>query len=216
MIRSLLMTGVGVMALGTAAYGQAGNAVYTLSPDKPMNGYYGKSSRNPIPASLAVDASWMEFVRQAAVTNKAEVKLAELAQERGSNESVKEFARMMVEDHSKADNELTQIAKEHSVNVPTQLDAKHRALYNRLSKLSGEAFDRAYSKAMVDGHKQAVAMFQARANNGRNTDLRVWAANTLPKLRHHLEMALDMRADVTGRTSSSGSSTIHAGHNGSR
>jgi putative membrane protein len=76
-------------------------------------------------------------------------------------------------------------------------------LYNRLSRLDGAAFDRAYMKAMVADHQRAVQMFTARANNGRNTDLRSWTATTLPTLRKHLEMAQDIYASL-GRSASSG------------
>jgi len=95
-----------------------------------------------------------QFVQQAAVAGMAEVQLGQLAQQRASNNQVKEFARMMVRDHTKANNELKQAAKGQNIQLPTQLDQKHQDLMQRLQQLRGADFDREYMSAMVDGHME--------------------------------------------------------------
>jgi putative membrane protein len=194
-VRSLCATALAVLLCGVPATAQNGT-VYTLSPDKPENGFYGKSTRNPVPAEHAMFADWQPFVNQAAQDSLAEVRLGELALQKASSDRVKEFAQHMIDDHSKANQELAGLVGEKGLTVPSQPAAKHMALYNRLSRLEGAAFDRAYMKAMVEDHIKAVAMFEKHGNNGRNTDLRMWVASTTPKLRRHLEMAYDVASDV--------------------
>ena len=82
------------------------------------------------------------FAEQAMMANTAEVKLGELAGQRAQSAAVKEFAQMMVRDHTKGLNDLKQAVKGQGIDEPSQLDAKHQALYDRLSKLSGAEFDR--------------------------------------------------------------------------
>src|SRR5438270_4594202 len=88
------------------------------------------------------------FVNQAASGGMAEVKLATLAMDRGQSMEVKQFARKMLEDHTKANTELQGLAEKKSLPLPTALDAKHKLAYDKLAKLDGAAFDREYMKAM--------------------------------------------------------------------
>jgi putative membrane protein len=85
---------------------------------------------------------------KAASGGKAEVELGRLASERGTSDAVKQFAQRIVTDHGKADEELTQLAQRPGIALPSDLDAKHKQLIDRLAKLSGAEFDRAYSRGM--------------------------------------------------------------------
>jgi putative membrane protein len=169
-----------------------------------MNGgkrYLGMNHPSTLPASLQTTPDAIDFMRKAAIDGMTEVKLGELAQSNGSSDAVKEFGRHMVADHTMANRQLTHLASDLGVDLPANLDSKHQALYNRLSRLSGPSFDRAYARAMLDAHEKAVHLFTARANNGRNTDLRSWTATTVPTLRKHLDMAHDLYASVMGHSS---------------
>ena len=86
-----------------------------------------------------------------------EVELGQMAQQRATDPEVKQFAEMMVRDHTKAKNELKQAVKGSGIDEPKQLDKKHQALYDMLSQLNGAAFDREYMAAMVDGDDDPVA-----------------------------------------------------------
>jgi putative membrane protein len=119
----------------------------------------------------------------------AEVELGKLAQQRGTGDQVKEFGDHMVQDHSKANEELKTIAAAKGVQVPVDLDEKHKAAMQMLQKLSGGEFDRAYMKQMVADHKQTVADFKRQAESGKDADVKSFAASTLPKLEEHLKMA---------------------------
>src|SRR3954471_2797640 len=99
------------------------------------------------------------FAKEAAVGGMAEVELGNLGRERASSADVKQFADRMVTDHSKANDELKQWAQQKSVTLPSELDAKHKATRDRLGKLSGAAFDKAYMHEMLMDHQQDVAAF---------------------------------------------------------
>jgi len=100
----------------------------------------------------------------------AEVQLGMLASERGTNPDVKAFGRMMVKDHSQANKELAQTAAQLKVQPPKELDAKHRDLANRLSKLQGGEFDREYMTAMVQGHEEVLKQLRAFTGNQLTTN----------------------------------------------
>ena len=104
-----------------------------------------------------------EFVEHMMMDNQAEIELGKLAQERASSADVKAFGQTLVTDHTKANEELSQIASRLQVNAPTQLDKKHQELQKKLSTLQGAAFDREYLKAMVDGHEKDVRELKKKA-----------------------------------------------------
>lgn len=130
-----------------------------------------------------------DFVTKAARGGMAEVELGKLAQQNGSDQKVKDFGRRMVDDHSKANQELSSIASKKGVTMPTSLDAKDQATKDRLSKLSGAAFDRAYMQDMVKDHRTDVAEFKKEANSGTDNDVKQFASKTLPTLEDHLKLA---------------------------
>jgi putative membrane protein len=130
-----------------------------------------------------------KFVREAAQGGMAEVELGKLATEKASSDEVKKFGQRMVDDHTKAGNELKQIAGEKGIVVSQQLSAKDKMTKDRLSKLSGEQFDKAYMADMVKDHTQDVADFQKEANSGADSDVKNFAAKTLPTLQDHLREA---------------------------
>jgi putative membrane protein len=136
------------------------------------------------------------FVTKAAIGGMAEVKLGQLATQKASNADVKSFAQQMVDDHGKANDELKQLASKKGVTLPTDIDAKHQATYDRLSKLSGAEFDRAYMQEMVSDHRTDVNEFRRESKSGADPDVKGWAAKTLPTLEHHLQMAESTNAKV--------------------
>jgi putative membrane protein len=151
--------------------------------------------------SAAAQSPDQPFAREVAMGGMAEVELGTLAKEKASNADVKQFANRMVADHGKANDELKQWAGQKNVTLPTAVDAKHKATHDRLAKLSGDAFDKAYMQAMVMDHQKAVATFKREASSGKDPELKAWAGKTLPTLEDHLKMAQDTAAKViTGST----------------
>jgi putative membrane protein len=128
----------------------------------------------------------------ALVGGLAEVQLGKLAIEHAASPDVKQFGQRMVEDHDKANRELMAVVEPKGIAVPTALDRQHRQAADRLAKLHGPAFDRAYMQAMVKDHETDVKLFRTEAQQGQDPELKRWAANTLPTLEEHLTMARNL------------------------
>ena len=134
-------------------------------------------------------ASDAAFVTKIARVGTAEVELGNLALQKTQRDDVKKFARRMVDDHTKAGDELKALAMRKNITWPGDLDAEHTSLRDRLSKLSRAAFDQAYMQAMVDGHRKVAAEFLAETQSGADTDVKAWAEQTLPAIEDHIEHA---------------------------
>jgi putative membrane protein len=130
-----------------------------------------------------------DFAIDAADGGMLEVKLGELAQTNGSLDAVKKFGKAMVDDHSKANKELQELANRKNITIPLSLSDKNQKHYDDLSKKSGKEFDEAYTDFMVNDHKEDVEAFKKEAEKGNDQDLRSWAAGKLSTLEHHLQMA---------------------------
>ncbi len=131
------------------------------------------------------------FVTAAAQGGMAEVEMGKLAVQRASDQRVKDFGQRMVDDHSAANEHLRQVASKKGVTLPSEINARQKATVAKLSRLSGAAFDRAYMADMVSDHKEDVAEFQREASEGKDTEVKGFAQETLPTLQSHLRMAQD-------------------------
>jgi putative membrane protein len=138
------------------------------------------------------------FASQAAIAGMAEVELGKMATQQGSHAKVKSFGQQMVADHTKAADELKGIAKSKGMTLPTSLDPMHQATRDRLSKLSGAEFDRAYMDAMVSGHQTVAKNMMTEATSGSDPELKAFAAKTLPTVQSHLKMAQDIQKEIGG------------------
>lgn len=137
-----------------------------------------------------------KFVNEAAKGGMEEVELGQLAQEKASSDDVKKFGKRMVDDHTRASSELTQLAQGKGLTLPAQLDAKERKEKERLAKLAGADFDREYMKMMVHDHEKDVSDFQKEADKGKDPALKEWAARTVVTLKDHLQMARDVAGKI--------------------
>jgi putative membrane protein len=140
-------------------------------------------------ATIAVDKDCSEFMVGAASGGMMEVELGKLALEKAKNERVKNFATMMVRDHSKAGDELKGLAAGKNVTLPATMGEDHQKHIDDLNKKSGSDFDKAYMKMMVDGHKDVIKDFEKASQNATDADVKMWATNTLPTIRVHLDSA---------------------------
>ena len=159
-----------------------------------------QSSTKPNQSSARPAASDSAFAIKAAQANMAEVELGKLALQKAMSDDVKKFAQMMVDDHTKALDDLKSSAGTHNIAWPTTLDADHKKLSDRLSKLNGAAFDREYMQAMVDGHKKVAADLRKESQSGTDADLKAWAGKTLPTVEAHLKQAETVNKSVHSST----------------
>jgi putative membrane protein len=169
---------------GQSGQGQTAKGATQKSADTTKSG--AKTGANPDQA----------FAKEAAIGGMAEVELGNLAKQNAASADVKQFGDRMVTDHGKANDELKQWASQKNVTLPTDLDAKHKALKDRLSKLNGDAFDKAYMHEMLMDHQHDVAAFKKESTSGKDADLKAWAGKTLPTLQDHLKMAQDTASKV--------------------
>jgi len=164
---------------------------------------------SPMPAQNAstttgtkLDSADHRFVTEAAEGGMAEIEMGKLATEKASSSDVKQFGQRMVDDHTKANDELKSLASQKGLTLPAGIGSKNEAEKNRLSKLSGAEFDREYIKHMVTDHKKDVAEFQKAANSAKDSDLKDFASKTLPTLQEHLKLAEDTEKKIGGASGS--------------
>lgn len=138
----------------------------------------------------------VDFAVKAADGGMLEVELGKLALQNASSPRVKDFGQMMVDDHSKANAELKQTAMQKNITLPAAMSDKCQKMYADLSKKKGKDFDKAYMSAMVDDHKDDVDEFKKQADDGKDADLKSWAAGKVPVLQHHLDMAKNVKDSI--------------------
>jgi putative membrane protein len=137
------------------------------------------------------------FVKTAAEGGMAEIELGQLAVDKASNQKVKDFGRRMVTDHGKALDELKSIAESKKITLPTALNAKDQALKDRLSKLSGAAFDRTYMAEMVKDHEADLTELHKAATTAHDSDIKGWASKTATVVEEHLKLAQDIQKQLS-------------------
>lgn len=130
-----------------------------------------------------------EFVKQAAQSDLAEQQLGALAVQKGTTGQVRDFGHLMEFDHSKADVEVKNLARNEHFQIPSTVTPEDRKQYDQLSKLSGQKFDDAYAQLMVQEHEKDVRQFRQEAVNGSDPSVKELAANTVPILQEHLRLA---------------------------
>jgi putative membrane protein len=136
------------------------------------------------------------FVSQTAQGGMAEVALGQMASTKATNPDVKAFADRMVTDHSKANDELKQLAQTKGATLPSDVDQESKDAAGKLSKASGKEFDKAYIDAMVKGHEAVVKAFEKESKDAKDPDLKAWVTNTLPTIQDHLKMAKETKAKL--------------------
>jgi putative membrane protein len=142
------------------------------------------------------------FAKEAAMGGMAEVELGKLAQQNAQSDDVKQFGTRMVQDHTNANQQLMTILSGKDFSVPQQLDEKDRKALDKLSKMRGAEFDRAYMRDMVQDHEKDVKKFRQEAEHGSDADLKAFAQKTLPVLEQHLQLAHDTSKSLTAVGSS--------------
>jgi putative membrane protein len=149
-----------------------------------------------------------KFATDAAQGGLMEVDLGQLAAQKASSQAVKDFGQRMVTDHSKANQQLMQIAAQKGMSLPKTMAADMKQERDKLAATSGTEFDRMYMSHMVKDHEKDVKEFEKQAEKGNDPALRSFAQETLPVLRQHLELAKTVAAQVGadhGHSAKSGS-----------
>ena len=150
-----------------------------------------------VSATSAKEQPGQKFITKAIEGNLAEVQLGQLAQQKGASDGVRSFGQQLATDHTAANQRATAVAGQMGVTPPSEPDKQQKAVYDRMSKLSGDAFDRQFVKHMVDDHKKDIAEYQEAKR--RNDPAAGYASETLPTLQQHLQTAQSLAKDSAKR-----------------
>lgn len=135
----------------------------------------------------------ISFLSKAVQGGTTEVQMGQLAQNNTANLQIKNFGNHLIQDHNKADVEISILATEHAVSLPGQLLPEQQSLLDQLRNLSGAAFDKEFIAQSVKLHEKDVAEFQKQASGNADPEVRSLAAKTLPTLQSHLKMARELK-----------------------
>lgn len=180
MFKSFIATAL-VLGTSTVCAQMTGNPA-GLSPDTP-----GIEAASP--AATHANTQDKLFVRQISLGNRAEMDLAKLAQSKGSDAGVKDFASRMEKEHSASLDRALKAGRSAKMDLPKEVDAEHKRIRNELNALSGADFDRAYLTAQMQDHQKTANLLLWHLSYGQNAELIRYSADTLPAVLDHLEHA---------------------------
>jgi len=141
------------------------------------------------------DNDWFKMIT---LSNLTEIQISQMAMTQSHNSAVKEFAQRMIDDHTKANDEVMQLAAEKQVILPTRLDSKHQAIVDDLKSKTGPDFDKEFEQVQVKAHKETIAFDQDEANNGVDLQVKAEAEKLLPILKMHLQLAEKLHNGASG------------------
>ena len=194
------------VSVAAAMFGSVGAQAQTASTQMGANATAATAS-----GTAKLTAADRKAIMDMAMSNMAEVEMGKMAQSKSQNADVKAFGQKMVDDHGKALTEVQTLAQSKGVTLPTELDAKHKALAAKLEKANGDAFDKAYTKqGGVAAHKDTLAKLQKASKAAKDADVKGQVDKMIPVVQEHLKHAEQVASGKMGSTGSSGA----AGHTG--
>ena len=164
-----------------------GMAVLALASVLALSGLHAQNSKG----SKADDS----FLKQAMQGDMAEVKMGQLAQQKGANDKMKQFGKTLESDHSQNLEKAKSVAQEIEMTPPESVNAEQKATYDKLNKLSGQQFDEQFARHMVQDHRKDISKFEQESK--KSGPVANFAQETLPVLKKHLEMAESLSGHQT-------------------
>jgi putative membrane protein len=135
-----------------------------------------------------------EFMNFAAVSGMFEITTSNMANQKATTQQVRDYAAMMINDHTTQDNELNTLATQKNITLTKALTPEKQTIVTRLNALSGTAFEKDYMNAQVQSHEETVNNFEKASREAKDADVKAFAAKYLPALRMHLEGARSIKA----------------------
>jgi len=197
-MRPLIIVAAMTWAMPAAA--QLGNPGFVM-PGTPQ-------SAPGVPAPNQANTQDRLFALLLAAGGAAEVDFGRLAEGKAQNEAVKEFARRMVQDHTKANGELASLANAAQIPLAGELDPDQKDMRAKLVSLTGAAFDLNYMQGQVIDHQKTVILLQWEIGQGQDAPMQQWASTTLPVVLSHLEMAKNLLAELAAQSPQPSSAPI--------
>jgi len=171
-----------------------------------------QDNMNMNPKMAMVSSMDQKFMMMAAKGGMMEIEMARLALQKSTNESVRQYAQKMIDDHTMAGDEFKQLASMKGVMLPMAADAKLMATMAKMQTMSGMNFDMMYVKeAGVKAHQDMEKLFMKESMSGKDMETKAWAAKTLPVVKMHLQMAREWTMNMKGMKN--GMSGMNSGRN---
>jgi putative membrane protein len=194
-MRLLATVSIVALAAATPASAQTGTGNPAgMAPGTPQ-------SAPGMPAPNQPNQNDRLFAEVAAIGGKAEVEFGQFAEQKGRSQAVKDFARQMVADHGKANQQLMQLAQAANLPQPGELDEEHKAMRGQLDKPTGGDFDLAYIRGQVADHQKTAQLLEWEIGSGQDPQLKNFAAQILPVVLRHLQMASSIEYQLTATAS---------------
>ena len=182
---------LGLMSVGCTSTNKAS------TPDTAAQPNSGATSSSTASSSSSPSSNPdQDFVTKAAQGNSAEVEFGKIVAAKSKDPNVKQFAQMMVKDHTTALNELQELAQTKNLNFNDDLPDDAKSLQQKLSSDTGKQLDKDYMDGMVEDHQKDVQEFTDKSQNAKDPDVKQWASKTLPTLQKHLEKAQQIDAKL--------------------
>ncbi len=162
----------------------SGSSVLTAADSTP--------DRTEMPGQQKLAHSDMSFIDKIAKLGAEEVQLSQLAATQGSNESVRQFGEKLVAAHEKANAQLSQLASNKGLVLPTE----NHVNVEKWAKKRGKDFDKDYLDAMIDAHKDAVELLEKNATKAEDSDVAAFARDNLPAMQERLRLARELKKGV--------------------
>lgn len=173
--RATLISAVAALALSGCA-----------ATEKAATQVQGAAQAQTTPTLSTTDATFFDLAARSGIEA---VTFGQLARDQAGRAAVKLFATRMVDEHTTVNQQLVQLARVKGINPPTSMDDPHDTQFAQLQALHGRAFDRAYLNGQVTDHQATLQLFQNEARSGTDPDVKAFAANTVPAIQMHLDMA---------------------------
>jgi putative membrane protein len=154
------------------------------------------TSKKVVADTAKADTGDAKFAKALAGGGTAEITFSKLAEQKVASGKLKDFAAMMVTDHTKAADTLMAIAAKENITLPTTMDADHQTQYDSMQKTSGDDFNKAYVNLMVADHTGAVALITNESQNGKDPALKAFATKILPTVQGHLDAINKIKAGM--------------------
>lgn len=151
-------------------------------------GAFAQSSQTGQAAASGVPGADKKFAMMVAQTDLAEIELGNMALQKSSDSQLKQIAQKLVDDHTKTSTAMKEVAAKKGLTVPTETDAKHKALATKLQSESGKDFDKDFLEANSKEHHKVVQAFQKESTDGKDPDIKQFAAQFLPAIQEHTTM----------------------------
>ncbi len=145
-------------------------------------------------AGAALDSN--KFLSEAAQGGKTEVQISQLALEKAASPEVKQYAQRLLDDHTKMNQEVQDLATQKNIQLPADASAQGQAEHQKLATLSGKKFDKEFLSFNVKDHRKDVSDFKKEAKSATDPDIKQLAEKSLPTLEQHLQMAQKLAKNV--------------------